>query len=152
MNNVFYCNGCRTMNGTKVISKKQTFNVKGRKITLITPVRICNKCGEEIFDEDLDSKTLQLFYNEYRRLENLLMPEEIKVIRNKYRLSQASFAKFLGLEEKDIARYEDGAIQTVCHDNLIRLMDSVDAFSILWEERKNHITAKEQAYIDTILK
>ena len=151
MDKKFYCCNCETMQLSKVIEKEQTFNVKGRSITLKVLVRVCEKCGEEIFDEELDSIALNLFYNEYRTLENLLLPEEIKSIRQKYNLSQSSFAKFLGFGEKTITRYENGSIQDVCHDNLIRLMKSMDSLALLWEKRKNCLSIKEQNHIESIL-
>ena len=69
MEDLFYCCNCCAMIPTRVIEKEQTFNVKGREITLRAPVRICNECGEEILDRDLDNNTLNRFYEEYRRLE-----------------------------------------------------------------------------------
>lgn len=151
MEKMFYCVSCQAYHNTKIIEKEETLTVKGRKITLTIPVRVCEMCGEEIIDEELDDASLAMFYEEYRRLENLLQPTEIKAIRQRYNLSQASFAKLLGFGEKTITRYESGAIQDVCHDNLIRLMDSLDSFSLLWKERKDRLSAREQAYIDNKL-
>lgn len=152
MENIYYCYGCNTTAETKIIEKEQTLNVKGKDITLRVKVRVCAICGEELLDEDLDAKTLEMFYKQYRILENLLLPEEIKSIRQRYSLSQASFAKFLGFGEKTITRYENGAIQDICHDNLIRLMNSMDTFLLLWKERKNCLSAKEQNHINSIIK
>ena len=152
MEKIYFCYECNTTTNTKIIEKEQTLNVKGKDITLPVQVRVCAICGEEILDEELDSKTLDMFYKQYRILENLLSPEEIKSIRQKYNLSQASFSKFLGFGEKTITRYENGAIQDVCHDNLIRLMDSIETFVLLWQERKDCLSVKEQNYIDSIIK
>lgn len=151
MENMFYCISCQEYRNTKVIEKEETLTVKGRIITLIVPVRVCEVCGEEIIDEELDDASLAMFYEEYRKLENLLQPTEIKAIRQRYNLSQASFAKFLGFGEKTITRYENGAIQDVCHDNLIRLMDSLDSFALIWEERKDVLNSREKAYIESKL-
>ena len=152
MENIYYCYECNTTTETKIIEKEQTLNVKGKNITLQVRVRVCTVCGEEILDEELDAKSLELFYNQYRKQENLLLPDEIKAIRQKYNLSQSSFAKFLGFGEKTITRYENGAIQDICHDNLIRLMNSIDAFISLWRERKDCLSLKEQNHIDSIIK
>lgn len=132
--------------------KEETLSVKGKDITMPAQVRVCGICHEEVFDEELDSKTLDAFYREYRKSEKLLLPEEIKSIRLKYRLSQSSFAKVLGFGEKTITRYENGAIQDVCHDNLIRLMDSMGAFVSIWENRKDCLSAKEQTRVESIVK
>ena len=151
MENMFYCCACETLNNTQIVEKEQTLTVKGKVITLTVHVRVCKVCGEEILDEELDDVTLEKFYDEYRRMENLLLPAEIQAIRKKYNLSQSSFAKLLGFGEKTITRYENGAIQDVCHDNLIRLMDSLDAFSLLWEERKEVLSLKEQLFVDAAI-
>lgn len=151
MEELFYCCECQSMCKTTIIDKRQTFTIKGREITLTAPVRVCTTCGEEILDEEMDMATLRRFYNEYRKLENLLLPDEIRAIRQKYKLSQSSFAKLLGFGEKTITRYENGAIQDVCHDNMIRLMASVDSFSLIWKERKGCLSQKEQFDIDSWL-
>lgn len=151
MEKMLYCSTCESMHCTKIIEKEQTLSVKGKTITLTVPVRICKACGEEVLDEELDEATLAKFYDEYRKLENLLLPSEIKAIRQRYNLSQASFAKFLGFGEKTITRYENGAIQDICHDNLIRLMNSLDSFALLWEERKDLLSSRERAYIENKL-
>ena len=73
MERMFYCSTCESMHCTRIIEKEQTLYVKGKSITLIAPVRICEVCGEEILDEELDYATLDRFYDEYRKLENLLL-------------------------------------------------------------------------------
>ena len=149
MEELFYCCECQSMCTTRIIEKPQTLKVKGRAITLVAPVRVCATCGEEIIDKEMDERTLTKFYDEYRRLENLLTPDEIKAIRQKYNLSQASFAKLLGFGEKTITRYENGAIQDQCHDNMIRLMRSINAFEMIWRERKECLSFREQMEIDS---
>ena len=151
MEELFYCCECQSLCNTTIIDKKQTLTIKGREITLMAPVRECTTCGEEILDEEMDMATLRRFYNEYRKLENLLLPDEIRAIRQKYNLSQSSFAKLLGFGEKTISRYENGAIQDVCHDNMIRLMESIDSFSLIWKERKGCLSQREQIEIDSRL-
>ena len=64
---------------------------------------MCAECGEELFCEKLDSATLVNAYNEYRRRHKLLLPEEIKKIREQYGLSQRSFAKLLNWGDKTIS-------------------------------------------------
>lgn len=152
MNTTFYCPTCYFEQTTMVIQKEETLQVKDREITLTVPVRVCKICNEEIYDKDLDSKTLQMFYSEYRRLEGLLQPEEIKNIRLKYHLSQASLAKMLGFGEKTITRYENGAIQDASHDLLIRQVANEISFQILWETRSEYVSAREREHIDRLLR
>ena len=147
----FFCIECNDYRNTRVEEREQTLSIKGKRITLVVPVRICEKCGEEILDPELDDKTLISFYNEYRKTENLLLPSEIKEIRLQYHLSQSAFSKILGFGEKTITRYENGALQDVCHDNLIRVTRSFDVFIQLWEDRKHTLTKKEQEHIESKL-
>lgn len=100
MAELFYCCGCQLMCDTAVIEKEETLIVKGREITLAVPVRVCAVCGEEILDEKLDAETLRLFYNEYRRLENLLLPDEIKSIRKSTIYRKFHLLNFLVSEKK----------------------------------------------------
>ena len=65
-------------------------------------------------------------YKKYRTIHNLLNPEEIKSIREKYDLSQNEFSNLLGWGEKTICRYENGAIQDNVHNDLLKLLKDND--------------------------
>lgn len=143
MSNKFICPSCERETETCVIEKKETLSIKGKSFTLMVKVRICNHCKEELVDEKLDQETLLAFYDAYRKSENLLTSSEIRDIRLSYNLSQASFARFLGFGEKTITRYENGAIQDVCHDNLLRLLKSPSVFFQLWSVRKDSLSETE---------
>lgn len=147
----YYCSNCEKEQASEIITKEETLNVKGQNITCKIRVRVCLHCREEIIDRDLDNESLLLFYNEYRKKNNLLLPSEIKRIRNKYLLSQSTFSKLLGFGEKTITRYENGAIQDLAHDNLIRLMDSIDAFETIWSSHKDNLTNKANKKIKDLL-
>ena len=147
----WYCPNCGEIIDTRIVEREQTFSVKGKPITRTTQVRICSRCDEEIIDEDLDRDTLLLFYDAYRESEQLLTSEDIRNIRKKYKLSQASFSKLLGFGEKTITRYENGAIQDECHDNLIRLMRNIDAFEYIWKIRKNILSESENKKITQVI-
>ncbi len=74
----------------------------GDDIEIEIQVLICSNCGNELYDEELDSQTLLKVYNEYRKKYKLLLPDEIKNIRKTYGLSQRSFAKLLNWGAKTI--------------------------------------------------
>ena len=114
-----YCEVCGKEVETKIITQKELFNVCGEDIEVDAQVTVCAECGEELFNEELDSATLINAYNEYRRRHKLLLPEEIRKIREQYGLSQRSFAKLLNWGDKTIRRYENGAIQDRAHNSLL---------------------------------
>ena len=114
-----YCEVCGREVETKIITRKEIFNVCGEDIEVDAQVMVCAECGEELFNEELDSATLINAYNEYRRRHKLLLPEEIRKIREQYGLSQRSFAKLLNWGDKTIRRYENGTVQDRAHNSLL---------------------------------
>ena len=114
-----YCDVCGKEVETKIITRQETFKVCGEDITLDAQVLVCAECGEELFCKELDSATLVNAYNEYRRKHKLLLPDEIKKIREQYGLSQRSFAKLLNWGDKTICRYENGSVQDKAHNSLL---------------------------------
>lgn len=114
-----YCEECGKEVETKIITKKEAYDVCGETIEVDAQVLVCAECGEEFYFEELDNATLVRAYNEYRRKHKLLLPEEIKKIREQYGLSQRSFAKLLNWGDKTICRYENGSIQDKVHNSLL---------------------------------
>lgn len=148
-----YCDTCGKEVHTKIISRQETFNVCGEEITVEAQVLICAECGEELFCEELDSATLVNAYNEYRRRHKLLLPEEIKKIREQYGLSQRSFAKLLNWGDKTICRYENGSVQDKAHNSLLLFLREPKNMKTYLTE--NEITLDERQKIkllDTVQK
>ena len=114
-----YCEECGREVETKVITKKEVYDICGESIEVDAQILVCAECGEEFYCEELDNATLVQAYNEYRRRHKLLLPEEIKKIREQYGLSQRSFAKLLNWGDKTICRYENGSIQDKAHNSLL---------------------------------
>lgn len=59
-----YCEQCGKETETKVVSKRESYNVCGELIEVDAQVLVCSECGEEFFCEELDSRigfALQLF-------------------------------------------------------------------------------------------
>lgn len=114
-----YCEACGREVETEIVTKRELHKVYGETIEVETQILTCAVCGEELFCEELDEATLLKVYNEYRRRHKLLLPEQIKAIREQYGLSQRSFAKLLNWGDKTIFRYENGAIQDKVHNSLL---------------------------------
>ena len=140
-----YCEVCEKEVETKVITRKETFNVCGEDIEVNAQIMVCADCGEELFNEELDSKTLICAYNEYRRKHKLLFPEEIKRIREQYGLSQRSLAKLLNWGDKTIHRYENGAIQDRVHNSLLLFLREPENMRTYLLENEVTIDEKQEA-------
>lgn len=114
-----YCEECGKEVETKIITKREAYTVCGEQIEVDAQVLVCADCGEEFYCEELDNATLIQAYNEYRGRHKLLLPDEIKKIREQYGLSQRSFAKLLNWGDKTICRYENGSLQDRAHNSLL---------------------------------
>lgn len=146
-----YCEKCEKMQETICRKTTDDFVVKDRTIRVQITICVCKTCGEEVWDENVEKENERIVFGEYRKQAGLLQPEDIKSIRDKYGLTQTTFAALLGFGAKTITRYENGSIQDMSHDNLIRLMNSYDCFSQLWEIRKTIMTPKEITRINRLL-
>jgi putative zinc finger/helix-turn-helix YgiT family protein len=124
----------------EVRKEMETYPVKGEAITIEANVTYCNVCGEQIWDQELDDENLVKAFRLYREKNNLLQPEEIKNIREKYGLSQMAFAQILGLGDKTIARYETGSLQDAAPNTLISLSKYPNVFKDIVETNKVRIS------------
>ena len=61
-----YCEECGREVETKVITKRESYDVCGESIEVDAQILVCAECGEEFYCEELDNATLIRAYNEYR--------------------------------------------------------------------------------------
>lgn len=148
-----YCDACGKEVKTRIISRQEKFNVCGEDITIEAQVLVCAECGEELFCEELDSATLVNAYNEYRRKHKLLLPNEIKKIREQYGLSQRSFAKLLNWGDKTIYRYENGSVQDKAHNSLLLFLRDPENMRTYLTENEIALDERQKVKLfDTIKK
>jgi len=98
----------------------------------------CLTCGEGVHTgKDLDESDLAL--NRMKaRVEGLLLPAEIKRIRQKLHLNQRQAGDVLGGGPNAFYRYERGdLLPSAAISNLLRVMDAMpEALDVLLPERK----------------
>ncbi|MBR2811450.1 MAG: DUF4065 domain-containing protein [Solobacterium sp.] len=140
-----YCEACGKEVETRIIVRKETYNVCGEDIEVDAKVMVCAECGEELFNEELDSATLICAYNEYRNRHKLLFPEDIKQIREQYGLSQRSFARLLNWGDKTIRRYENGAIQDRAHNSLLLFLRNPENMRTYLTENEVMLDEKQKS-------
>lgn len=116
-----YCPVCNREQDILLIQKEETYLVRGEPFTIDATVCTCAHCGEEIMTEEYDDDNLRKAYAKYRSLHGLLQPEEIKAIREQYGVSQVAFARMVRVDDKAIARYENGSLQTKTDNDRIML-------------------------------
>jgi len=134
-----FCPNCEEYIETTVRVEKEVYNVRGEPTEIEAEVTICQKCGEKIFDEERDSRNLKIAYSHYRENHNLLSPDKIRTIREKYGLSQRALSRLLGWGEITIHRYENGAVQDDGHNNTLRLIEDPENIKTLFEANRNRL-------------
>ena len=148
-----YCDVCGKEVETKIITRPETFKVCGEEVTVEAQILVCAECGAELFCEELDSATLVNAYNEYRRRHKLLLPDEIKKIREQYGLSQRSFAKLLNWGDKTICRYENGSVQDKAHNSLLLFLREPENMRTYLTENEIALDERQKAkLLDTVEK
>ncbi len=150
-----FCPNCEEYTEATVRVEKEVYNVRGEPIEIEAEVAICQKCGEKIFDEERDSRNLEKAYSHYREKHNLLSADEIRLIREKYGLSQRALSRLLGWGEITIHRYENGAVQDNAHNNLLHLIENPENIQTLFEANRNklpsHIASRLEKRIASFL-
>ena len=142
-----YCGSCNALHEVSVKQEQREYEIKGIKVSADVTVLTCENCHEEIYDKDTEIKNDILLFDEFKAKNNLLTSKEVKQIRDKYGISQATFALILGFGEKNITRYENGANQDNSHDSLLRLVDEEDNFLKLYYKNKHCLSKTEASKI-----
>lgn len=128
-----YCYHCDKMVNFVIKDVKETANIGEKHIPISHIVRraYCVHCGTIVPCDEIDFEADRLIYDEYKKKVGLLSSLEIRSIRLKRGLSQRELSLMLGLGEKTITRYENGAIQDRAYDILLRLVDDNRGYRLI---------------------
>jgi len=55
---------------TEIVTKKESYEVRGEIIEVNAKLRVCKTCGQDIFDPELDDITLKEAYRKRAELDN----------------------------------------------------------------------------------
>jgi putative zinc finger/helix-turn-helix YgiT family protein len=143
-----FCPNCEEYTEATPGVEKEVYNVRGEPIEIEAEIIICQKCGMKIFDEERDSQNIGKAYSAYRTKHNLLLPEEIRLIREKYGLSQRALSRLLDWGEITVHRYENGAIQDNVHNNFLRFIEDPQNMQKLFEANRNKLPSYTAARLE----
>lgn len=133
--------------------ENRKYNVKECEYEILDIITVCKICNCEIFNEEQDDKILRELNYKYRKDHNLLLPEDIKMIRKIYPLTQNEFSRLLGFGDLTISRYENGVIKDLSSNKLIELCRIPGNIHKLCNESKNiskSIKQKINQFINSI--
>lgn len=143
-----FCEKCNKWVDGEITTINMCHLVKNDKINMKTKILKCTKCAENLYCEDIDSKTQMELFDIYKKKHKLLTAKQIKEIRLQYNLSQRSLSKLLNWGDKTIWRYELGSIQDKAHDSMLKYISSPVNMK---EYIKNNETGLEQKRINDVL-
>lgn len=120
MNEPVFCPACDAECSPRVETREETIRVRGEPQQAMAQVSVCPTCGQDLVHAPRDDRALASAYNAYRQRHGLLLPDDIRQLRERYGLSQRTMALLLGLDPGAVPRYEAGALQNAAHDDLLR--------------------------------
>lgn len=145
------CPICDSNSGLEVITKEEEFKIKAEIIKVEINLYHCNVCGESFSSDDFDDP-FKLAYREYRKRKGMVQPEEIVTFRQKYDLTQKELSDLLGFGGVTLSRYENGSLQDVTHDRILRLvMDPTNLLHLLDTKSSIILDKKKKALRSRLL-
>lgn len=147
----FYCEDCNEEVLTDVRREEREFVVKDETVKVTIETRYCCKCGQTVWDEEIEERNEKIVFDEYRAKKKFLSPAEIKAIREAIGISQSAFSRLLGFGAKTITRYEGGAPQDTAHNLLILCMKDKKNVKRAFEANSSALSSREKAQIRSYL-
>jgi len=114
------CPHCERQTDLQRLRATEAVAVRGTSIEVDVEYLKCETCGAE-FENTRESSSLAQAYQEYRRLNRMLQPEEIRAWRKNLGLTQRELSDLLGWGAVTLSRYENGALQDEAHEKTLRL-------------------------------
>lgn len=106
-----------------LVSEPRQVTIGNRSVVIEDRFYRCGECGETFYTGDMGDETLRRASAAVRTEDGLLMPEEIREIRQRYGLSQAELERLIGAGPKTVVRWERGTIfQNKTADTLLRVL------------------------------
>jgi len=115
------CPNCGNETMLTSYEKDEEVIVRGEPISFSVRILRCEECGDEFYNLGEQDDHLALAYREYRKKHSMVQPEEIRDFRSRYGLTQQELSRLLGCGGATISRYENGALQDLAHDKVLRL-------------------------------
>ena len=139
-----YCPYCKKEVEYKV-EKRDLKEFRGIEVDTYENVAVCKECHQDLYVNEIEEKNNERIYEIYREKANIIKPQDIIDLREKYDISQRELTAILGFGKMTINRYERGGVPTKSQSDYIKLLiDNDDKFVEKVKEayQKNDITEK----------
>lgn len=109
----------------------------------------CSVCGEELYEPGQMDAVMLRASTAIRADLGLMMPEEIRELRESLALSQADFERLLGVGEKTVVRWEKGTVfQNQATDALLSALRDVAGVAAYLSARTDVVVSKPAQHIE----
>lgn len=109
----------------------------------------CDSCKQEFTTEETDDLNVSQVYNQYREKHQILFPEQITALREKYNLSAAKMGRILGFGANVYGNYEKGEIPSLSHARYLSLITEPAEFKKLVDTVKDQLQENEHRKISS---
>ena len=146
-----FCPNCEKETPLLKVRKAEAFNVRGEIINVNVEFYKCQECSEEFEISNSSMDPYAIAYREYRARKGMLQPEAIRELRVKHGLTQKEFSDLLGIGIATLNRYENGALQSVAHDQMIKFaMEPRNLLSLVTNNQHILSDLKKQRIINQL--
>ena len=116
-----YCPYCKKEVDYK-IEKREVKEFRGIEINTYENVAVCKECHQDLYANEIEEKNNERIYELYREKANIIKPQDIVQLREKYNISQRELTAILGFGKMTINRYERGGVPTKSQSDYIKLL------------------------------
>ena len=145
-----YCPYCKKEVEYKV-EKRDLKEFRGIEINTYENVAVCKECHQDLYVNEIEEKNNERIYELYREKANIIKPQDIIDLREKYDISQRELTAILGFGKMTINRYERGGVPTKSQSDYIKLLiDNGDKFIEKVKEALKKGNINEKTYEKTV--
>ncbi|MBI9049343.1 MAG: DUF4065 domain-containing protein [Anaerolineaceae bacterium] len=141
-----YCPVCKENSEQSLVEHNEELHVRGEKVQVVSEYLHCTKCKND-FKKDPSAPDAQEVANMvYRERKGMMQPSELIKLRKSFGLTQKEFSLLLGIGIATLNRYENGALQTEAHDQMIRLYSNPKNLRSILAEKSEYFS--EERYTE----
>lgn len=107
----------------------------------------CEETGKEFTTPEIGDINMLQIYNQYRERKDILFPEQIREMREKYSLSAAKMSELLGFGVNTFGNYEKGEIPNDSNATLLTLANDPEDFKSLVSKKEHIFSLKQLAVL-----
>jgi putative zinc finger/helix-turn-helix YgiT family protein len=149
---IVFCSACTKDVEVRIEERQEVLPVRGEDVEVDASVAVCTECGEDVWVDELEDATLARAFDAYRARHHLLLPTEMRRIRQQWGLGQRAFSQLLGWGEISLHRYEKGSLQDSAHDAQLRMAEHPENVRILLESNGDRLTPKQRQVVESRLR